>query len=174
MLRNCEKCGAEYDAPNHLKYCPDCSRELKKTRWRKREQKTCAVCGKSFETDTGAACCSTACSRVYARRVVMKTCEHCGREREIRNDLRFCDACAGTPADEEKKRLTTDIAVYFMALHGYALKEAAQELHMSEQSLQNHLRQESETTLIEKLTAYYTAERQKRAARRMAAARVQI
>ncbi len=173
-MKVCEQCGREYDMPSNLKYCPECSGERKKTRWRKPEQKTCAVCGKSFVTVTGAACCAPACSRVYARRIVIKKCERCGKESLMQKGARLCGDCQGAAAGEEKKKLTTDIALYFMVLHGFALKAAAQELHMSEQSLKKHLQKESEAALIEKLTAYYAEERQKRFERgRTAAGRAQ-
>lgn len=168
-MKTCQKCGAAYDMPNHLKYCPECSGVMKKTRWRRAAQKTCAVCGKGFETDTGAACCSPACSRVYARRGIMKKCGRCGQESLIPNGLRLCGDCSGRPAEEESKRLTTDIALYFMVLHAFDLKEAAAELRMTEQTLKKHLQQEDEAH-IERLTAYYMAERDRRITRLGAAA----
>ena len=61
-----------------------------------------------------------------------------------------------------KKRLTLDIALYFMVLHGYTPEMAAAELHMMPAALAEYLDKHKETRHYRDLSAYYAGERQKR------------
>lgn len=84
-------------------------------------------------------------------------------EREYAEDLRDRD---GNPEGPYVKRLTLDIALFFMALHGYSEEEAARELNMDVQELRELLDKQKESPKYAELWAYYTAEKEKRALRR--------
>jgi hypothetical protein len=145
-MKQCKNCGAVYQSPTNRTYCPDCSRVLKKTRWQTARMKTCPECGKSFVSYTNARCCSRVCGGRFG-------------QKRAKPPQRKPEGPSPWGMDAQGS-MTTDIAAYFMALHGYTLTQAAKELRMGAARLHAHLA--SNAALANRLMQFYAEERWQR------------